>query len=157
MQKTCEEQLIAALTEQAQTVATAESCTGGGIGARLTAVSGASAVYLGGVISYANEVKQALLGVSEEVLASVGAVSAEVAEQMARGARALLHTDWAIAVTGLAGPGGATPQKPVGLVYIGLARPDGTVATRRCFFSGDRDEIRTQTATAAISWLLQEL
>ena len=157
MTKTCEEQLVAALAAKDLTLSTAESCTGGGIGARITAVAGASAVYLGGVISYANEIKTALLGVCEETLLAAGAVSAEVAEQMARGARARLCTDYALSVTGLAGPGGATPQKPVGLVYLGLARPDGTVATRRCFFSGDRDEIRNQSATAALEWLLQEL
>ena len=157
MTKTCEEQLIATLAAKGLTLSTAESCTGGGIGARITAVSGASKVYLGGVISYANEIKTALLGVREETLLTVGAVSAEVAEQMARGARERLCTDYALSVTGLAGPGGATPQKPSGLVYLGLARPDGTVSTRRCFFSGARDEIRTQSATAALEWLLEEL
>ncbi len=156
VQESCEAQVVRRLLELGQRVATAESCTGGGIGARLTAVSGASGVFDGGVISYANEVKERLLGVSATDLATVGAVSAEVALQMAQGVKRLMRADWALSVTGLAGPGGATPDKPVGLVYIGLARPDGTVSARRCFFLGDRDEIRSQSATAALGWLLAE-
>ena len=113
------------LRRRGQTLAVAESCTGGGLGATLAAVPGASDVFLGGVIAYANSVKQALLGVPAELLASHGAVSDPVAQAMAEGARRTTGADWALAISGVAGPGGGTEQKPVGLVHIALAGPAG--------------------------------
>ena len=113
------------LQRQGQTLAVAESCTGGGIGQRLTTVPGSSRYFWGGVIAYDNQVKQSLLQVNATVLAQEGAVSAAVAEQMAVGVRACLGTTWGLSVTGIAGPDGGTPTKPVGLIYIGLAGPDG--------------------------------
>ena len=104
--------------ERGLTLATAESCTGGLVAARLTSVPGSSDVFLGGVVSYANEVKTAALGVPEDVLAAHGAVSAETAAAMAEGARRRLDADVAVAVTGIAGPGGGSDEKPVGLVYV---------------------------------------
>ena len=108
-----------------QTLAVAESCTGGGLGAALAAVPGASAVFLGGVIAYANAVKQELLGVAPELLAAHGAVSDPVAQAMAEGARRATGAHWALAVTGIAGPAGGSAEKPVGLVHIAVAGPDG--------------------------------
>ena len=116
-----------------RTLATAESCTGGGIGAALTGVSGSSAVYKGGVISYCNEIKHKLLGVQEEILVRCGAVSAPVAEAMASGAMQALQTDIAVSVTGLAGPGGDDFGNPVGTVYIGYADAERVVARHFLF------------------------
>jgi PncC family amidohydrolase len=138
-----------------KTLSTAESCTGGGIGAALTAVSGSSAVYCGGVISYTNEVKSALLGVSPELLERVGAVSAEVAEAMAIGVRKSLHTDIAVSVTGLAGPGGDDFGNPVGTVFIGYA-DDKQCFSLPCWFSGDRESVRKQTVDAALALILKQ-
>ena len=107
------------------TLAVAESCTAGGLGAALAAVPGASDVFLGGVIAYANRVKQELLGVPAELLASHGAVSDPVAQAMAAGVRRATGADWALAITGVAGPAGGTAEKPVGLVHIAVAGPDG--------------------------------
>ena len=109
-----------------RTICTAESCTGGMIGAALTAVPGSSAVYKGGIISYWSEIKHTLLGVEEETLAKLGPVSAQVAEQMAKGAREALKADIAVSVTGSAGPDPDERGTPVGIVYIGLATPTGT-------------------------------
>ncbi|MDV3351792.1 competence/damage-inducible protein A [Leptolyngbyaceae cyanobacterium CCMR0082] len=114
------------LIEQAATLAVAESCTGGGLGAMVTAVPGSSQYFMGGIISYDNTVKERLLGVSPQDLVTHGAVSAPVAEQMAGGVRARLRTDWGISITGIAGPGGGSPQKPVGLVFIGVANQTTT-------------------------------
>src|SRR3712207_5216894 len=111
----------AQLQRRQLTVATAESCTGGLIGHLLTEIAGSSAYFMGGVIAYSNAVKHSLLDVPEATLAAVGAVSEETARAMAQGVRARLHTDIGIATTGIAGPGGGTPQKPVGLVYIAVA------------------------------------
>lgn len=137
-----------------RTLVTAESLTGGGIGAALTGVSGASAVYQGGVISYTNAVKHALLGVSEDVLESCGAVSAPVAEAMAAGVRKLLTADVAVSVTGLAGPGGDDFGNPVGTVFIGYADA-GRTAVKRCLFSGTREQIRQQTIETALNLILE--
>ena len=131
------------------TVATAESCTGGMVGARLTDAAGASDVYLGGVVAYSNSVKQGRLGVPGDVLERHGAVSAETAEAMAAGALANLGADAAVAVTGIAGPAGGTPEKPVGLVYVAAVAPGGS-STRRFVFSGDREAVRGR-ATAQCS------
>ena len=139
-----------------KTLATAESCTGGGIGAVLTAVSGSSAVFKGGIISYTNEVKKDLLGVSDELLKTHGAVSAVVAEAMARGVKNTLHTDIAVSVTGLAGPGGDEYGNPVGTVYIGYADESQCISVP-CFFTGDREEIRNQAISAVLSLILEKL
>ena len=138
------------------TVATAESCTGGLIGSLLTDVSGSSDYYLGGVIAYSNEVKNTVLGVRQETLATVGAVSRESALQMARGARRLLGTDYALSVTGIAGPTGGTPEKPVGLVYMALIGPD-VERCERHVWHGDRLEIKMQTARRALQILIEHI
>lgn len=138
------------------TISTAESCTGGLIGGAITSEPGISACYPGGIVSYANEVKNEILGVSKETLSSVGAVSPECAKQMAEGVRLLLKTDSAVAVTGIAGPDGGTPQKPVGLVYIATATPNRTTVEKN-IFSGNRDEVRQATVKKALEMLLDTL
>jgi len=144
------------LRDRGATVATAESCTGGLIGSLLTDVSGSSDYVLGGVIAYANKVKQAVLGVHAETLASVGAVSRETALEMAHGARRLLGADYALAVTGIAGPSGGTPTKPVGLVYIALAGP-GVARCERHVWDSDRVGNKMRTARRALQMLIEEL
>ena len=133
---------------------TAESCTGGLIAACLTEVSGASRVFDGGVVVYSNALKERLLGVKAETLLAHGAVSEPVAAEMAQGACAHLGADYAVSVTGIAGPGGGTPEKPVGLVYIGVAG-HGELKVARCQFDGDRAMVRGQTVEAALK-LLEE-
>ena len=140
-------------TLQGKTLVTAESLTGGGIGAALTSVSGASAVYKGGIISYTNAVKHNLLGVPEEILNQYGAVSEPVAKAMAEGARKALEADIAVSVTGLAGPAGDEFGNPVGTVFIGYS-DSGTTVVKHCIFSGDRDSIRNQTIEAALNLVL---
>ena len=137
------------------TLATAESCTGGMVASRLTGVAGASDVFLGSVVAYANEVKEGGLGVSAELIAEYGAVSAEVAAAMAAGARERLGADVAVAVTGVAGPGGGTPEKPVGLVFAHAVGPDGEKSVRT-ELPGDREMIRGR-ATAASLHLVRRL
>lgn len=138
---------------EGKTLCTAESCTGGGIGAALTAIPGSSAVYKGGIISYTNWVKANLLGVDETLLETLGAVSAPVAEAMAVGARKVLQADIAVSVTGLAGPGGDEFGNPVGRVYIGYA--DEKISTSREFtFAGDRDAVRRQAVEEALQLVL---
>lgn len=138
---------------EGKTLVTAESCTGGGIGAALTAIPGSSAVYKGGIISYTNWVKHNLLGVDENLLETLGAVSAPVAQAMAVGARNALKADAAVSVTGLAGPGGDEYGNPVGRVYIGYA--DEKIATAVEFtFSGDRDAVRRQAVEEALKLVL---
>lgn len=139
-----------------RTLATAESCTGGGIGAALTAVPGSSAVYKGGIISYTNEIKVQLLGVDPELIGREGAVCSTVAEQMANGARRSLAADVAVSVTGLAGPGGDDFGNPVGTVYIGFSDSSQTLS-QKYFFNGSRDEIRKQAAEAALMLILAQL
>ena len=148
------DQLAAALLARQQTLATAESCTGGLVGAALTSLPGSSAWYLGGVIAYANDLKIRLLGVPAEILAAHGAVSLETARAMAAGARAATAADFAVDLTGIAGPAGGTPEKPVGLVFIGVAAPHGT-ATFKHHFSGSRAEIRQAATEAALRHLLE--
>ena len=150
---TTAEKLVKRLAELGRTCGTAESCTGGGIGSAITSVAGSSAVFMGGIISYDNSVKQGVLGVSPETLASVGAVSPETAEQMAVGARKLLKVDYAVSVTGIAGPSGGSAEKPVGLVWFGIATPAG-VKTEKQIFPGNRAEVRTATVEHALSLLL---
>ena len=136
-----------------KTLVTAESLTGGGIGAALTAVSGSSAVYKGGIISYTNEVKNQLLGVPADTLEQFGAVSEPVARAMAEGARKVLQADVAVSVTGLAGPGGDDYGNPVGTVFIGYSDETGTIA-KYCRFTGDRESIRNQTIETALQLIL---
>ena len=136
-----------------KTLVTAESLTGGGIGAALTAVSGSSAVYKGGVISYTDWVKETVLGVSHETLEVHGAVSLQTAEEMAVGARKLLHADVAVSVTGLAGPGGDAYGNPVGTVCIGFSNAQESFAVKR-HFEGSREEVRSQTIRAALELVL---
>ena len=137
-----------------KTLCTAESCTGGMIGAALTAVSGASNVYKGGIVSYTNEVKHKLLGVDAGLLEREGAVSAPVAQAMAIGARCALDADIAVSVTGLAGPGGDEFGNPVGTVFIGYA--DARIATVRHFvFEGDREAVRMQAVEEALKLILE--
>ncbi|MEN3341380.1 MAG: nicotinamide-nucleotide amidase [Actinomycetota bacterium] len=131
------------------TLATAESCTGGLVAARLTGVPGSSRVFRGGVVAYSDEVKRSELGVSPELLERQGAVSPEVAAAMARGARARLGADVAVSVTGVAGPGGGTPAKPVGLVYLHVEGPDGGRG-REFSFPGDRASIRARSVVGAL-------
>lgn len=145
-EKSLIEQLIAA----GKTLATAESCTGGLIGKLLTDVSGSSAAYLGGIISYSNEVKHHVLGVPQELLDTYGAVSAQVAKAMAEGATRVIGADLAVSVTGIAGPKSDNTNKPVGLVYIAVT--DGvTTDVQEYHFSGDRQQIRNATAQTALS------
>ena len=135
-------------------LATAESLTGGGIGQTITSVSGASAVFAGGVISYTTAVKHAVLGVPRETLNTCGAVSAPVAKAMAEGARRVIGADVAVAVTGLAGPDGDEFGNPVGTVFIGYA-DEHTAFAREYHFSGDRAQVREQTIEAALALVLE--
>ena len=137
-------------------LAVAESCTGGMLGGRITARPGSSDYFAGGVISYSNQAKMDLLSVPPGMLAQYGAVSEEVAGAMAEGARTALHADYALSITGVAGPDGGTPDKPVGLVYLGCAGPDGT-SVRRGSFPGDRGTVRMFSATSALHLLLASL
>jgi len=141
--------LLAACRERGLKVAVAESCTGGLLGARLTAIPGASDVFVGGVIAYANGVKQHELGVRERTLVEHGAVSGEVVGEMAAGARKKFGVDLALAITGIAGPSGGTAEKPVGLVWIAAAYGE-RLETRRIQSWGDRQEVRYRAAQAAM-------
>lgn len=139
---------------EGRTLVSAESLTGGGIGAALTAVPGSSAVYKGGIICYTNWVKENILGVSGDVLEMYGAVSEPVAKAMAEGARKLLRADVSVAVTGLAGPGGDEYGNPVGTVCIGYADADVTMA-RKFHFEGDRESVRSQTIVQALEIVIE--
>jgi nicotinamide-nucleotide amidase len=150
-----EELVLAGCREQGLSLAAAESSTGGLVAARLTSIAGASDVFRGGIVAYENDVKLAQLGVPEETLAAHGAVSAETAAAMAQGARAALHADLAVSVTGIAGPGGGTPEKPVGLVYLHAAGPRGELA-QTLQLPGEREAVRRR-ATAAALHLLRTL
>lgn len=150
------ERLVSLLSARRMTCATAESCTGGGVGAAITSAPGASGVYKGGIVSYANEVKEALLGVPAAVLAAKGAVSPETAAAMAEGARRRLGVDLAVSVTGVAGPGGGSAAKPVGLVWFGVSSVRGT-ATEMRQFPGDRAAVRAAAVSEAINLLIREV
>lgn len=154
---TVDDVVAAGLLGAGQTVAVAESCTGGGLGARLTARAGSSAYVLGGVISYSDAVKVQMLGVDPGVIRDEGAVSPECAEQMALGARRRLGSDWALSITGIAGPGGGSEEKPVGLVFIALAGPDGTVRRLEHRRGGDRQAIRDRAVAGALHLLRRGL
>ena len=137
-------------------LATAESCTGGLVAAALTAVPGSSDVVERSFVTYSNAAKIELLGVSAETIAAHGAVSAQTTEAMARGTIARAPVDLAVSVTGVAGPGGGTPQKPVGLVYLGVAKKDGSARIERRVFPGDRAQIRGAALILALELLEDE-
>jgi nicotinamide-nucleotide amidase len=151
-----EEVLVRLLTERKQSLALAESCTGGNLAHRITNVPGASAVFSGGLVSYANAAKENLLGVRAESLRQHGAVSEAVAREMAVGARAAFRSDFALAVTGIAGPGGGTPEKPVGTVFIALATAEGVEVEHR-LNPWDRLTFKDVTATQALEQLRRRL
>lgn len=144
--------LVRHLSARRQTLATAESCTGGLIAHTLTNIPGVSAWFKGGVVAYANTVKSDILGVAPELILQNGAVSAPVAEAMAQGARLRFDTTFAIATTGIAGPSGGTPAKPVGLVFIAVASAKETTASK-FLFTGTRAQIKRQTLATAIELL----
>ena len=156
MTKSLEIQAGKLLRERGLKLALAESCTGGLVGDRITNISGSSEYFLGGVVAYAYEAKVALLGVSWETLNSVGAVSHETVLEMAHGARRALSADIAVSISGIAGPGGGTPEKPVGTTWIGLVVGDGEW-TRLSQFDGDREQNKAFAADAALQFLLDYL
>ena len=156
MDPSIEAQIIKNLYESARTLATAESCSGGLIAHRLTNVPGASTPFLGGVVAYSNGVKSSVLNVPEETLNVYGAVSQQTALAMAEGARERFVVDFALSVTGIAGPGGGTEEKPVGLVYMAVARKGASEVVRH-EFSGDRTAIKAQTAEAALALLWENM
>ncbi|MBW4438029.1 MAG: nicotinamide-nucleotide amidohydrolase family protein [Pleurocapsa minor GSE-CHR-MK-17-07R] len=137
------------------TMSAAESCTGGLLMERLTRVPGSSAYVIGGIVAYAYEAKQKMLGVPANMLIEHGAVSAEVAQAMALGALGAFNTDVSVGITGIAGPGGGTPEKPVGLVYICAAHAGGLLRVERNVFSGNRDEIRHASASRGLHMLME--
>lgn len=148
--------LGAGLKAAGQTVATAESCTGGGIAEALTRIAGSSAWFDRGWVTYSNKAKQQELGVSANVLRAQGAVSEAVVLAMAEAARQQAGTDWAVAVSGVAGPDGGSAEKPVGTVWLAWAGPQGEIAERHVF-PGDREEVRRQTVLRALSGLLEQM
>lgn len=151
-----EDAVVQALIEKNLTVATAESCTGGWVAQRITAVSGSSAIFQTGIVAYANETKVHLLGIPQALVASVGAVSPEVARAMAERIREKTGAHFGIGVTGIAGPGGGTPEKPVGLVYVSLATPEGT-QVEKCLFAGSRADVRYRSTQTALRLLWEAL
>lgn len=155
--ETAARRVLELLERAGATVAVAESCTGGGLGAALTAISGSSAAFVGGVIAYSDDVKRRLLGVDVGTLARHGAVSGEAAAAMALGVRDACGADWGIAVTGIAGPGGGSDDKPVGTVWGAVSGPRTGPETVRWRFDGDRAAIRSATVDAALGLLLGRL
>jgi nicotinamide-nucleotide amidase len=150
------ESVLAACRTRGWHLATAESCTGGLVAAALTAIAGSSDVVERGFVTYSNEAKIELLGVPAETIAAHGAVSAQTAAAMARGAVARTPADLAVSIIGIAGPAGGTPQKPVGLVYLGAARRDGACRVERRVFPGDRTAIRDAALVLALEMLQTE-
>ncbi len=148
------EQLCSTLRHRNETLAAAESCTGGWLGREITAVPGASDVFWGSVVAYSDDAKTELAGVPSELISRHGAVSAEVSEALATGVRRRSGSDWAVSITGVAGPTGGSPDKPVGTVWIGTAGPAGTV-TRLVVATGDRDEVRAAAVGAALESVLE--
>ena len=151
-----EEKIIQELKKRKLTLTTAESCTGGLLAGRILNVSGASSVYNEGYITYSNEAKERLLGVLHDTLGTYGAVSEQTAEEMAKGAARAAKADIALSTTGIAGPTGGTPEKPVGLVYVGCAIGD-EVAVEECHFQGSREENRNAAVEAALQLLWRKL
>ena len=155
MDQRLEARLGAALRTLGWTISAAESCTGGLVMHRLTNIAGSSSYVQGGVVTYSNEAKHKLIGVRDETLMTYGAVSEQTAAEMAQGVRALFDTDLAVSITGIAGPGGGTPDKPVGLTYIGLARREQEPQVRRHVWDGDREANKQASAEAALAWVLE--
>ena len=151
-----EAKLGSALNSRGWTLALGESCTGGLIAHRITEIPGSSEFFLGGVVAYSNLIKESLLNVQPETLEAVGAVSEETAREMARGAREVMRAAVGVSVTGIAGPGGATEGKPVGLTFISVSTPDGEWVERHVF-EGDRHANKQASAEAALKLLLQVL
>lgn len=151
-----EEKIGRILRERRFKIAVAESCTGGLIANRITNIQGASDYFDMGFVAYSNDSKELFLFVPEEVMAKKGAVSSEVVKAMAEGMRETTGVDIALSVTGIAGPGGGSPEKPVGTVYVGLASKDN-VFVRKFLFSGDRISIKTQTSEEALKMMLDYL
>ena len=156
MMMNLEERIVFELQKRNQTLTTAESCTGGLLAGRILNVSGASAVYNEGHITYSNEAKERLLGVSHETLETYGAVSRETAGEMAKGAALSANSDVALSTTGIAGPTGGTPEKPVGLVYVGCCY-NGQVTVEECHFTGDREQNRNAAVEAVLQLLWKTL
>jgi PncC family amidohydrolase len=150
------QELIKSLRDQKLTVSFAESCTGGALSSFLTEQPGVSDIFYGSVVSYSNEAKEDLLGVRRDALMQEGAVSELVARQMAHGVRRQLKTDWSVAITGIAGPSGGTPTKPVGTVCFAIAGP-GFEGSRKEKFSGDRKAIQQASVDLAVLWLIETL
>jgi PncC family amidohydrolase len=153
---TLEQEIGDLLAEKGLTLVTAESCTGGLVGHRITNVSGSSAYYLGGFVTYSNEAKETLLAVSHDTLLAHGAVNEETALEMAQGARQQMGADMAVSVTGIAGPTGGTPEKPVGLTYLALSTPELEICQRHVW-QGDRLANKQQSAQAALQLVLTYL
>lgn len=151
-----EEKIVQQLLDKGYTITTAESCTGGLLAGRILNVSGASAVYNEGHITYSNEAKERLLGVSHETLEKYGAVSEQTAAEMARGAALAASANVGLSATGIAGPTGGTPEKPVGLVYVGCYY-NGEVTVEECHFKGNREENRSAAVEAALKLLWSKL
>ena len=145
------------LIENKRTIGTIESCSGGYVAHSLTAIAGSSAYYKGSLLTYAYETKVAIADIDQNMLNTYGAVSEEVCEAMAKNARKKLDVDYCISTTGIAGPGGGTDEKPVGLVFIGLAKPDGSIEVKRCEFHGTRLQIIERTAYTALDMVRRAL
>lgn len=145
--------IVETLKARGEVFCTAESCTGGQISKTVTDLAGVSAVFFGGVVSYANEIKEKLLGVRHKTLEKYGAVSEQTAAEMATGAVRALGANFSVAVTGIAGPDGGSEEKPVGLVYIACADKNGNVKVTKNLFSGDRKAVRDQTTKTALQML----
>jgi nicotinamide-nucleotide amidase len=152
-----EEVVVKLLTEKKQTLAVAESCTGGFLGHRITNVPGASVVFLAGHITYANEAKASMLGVDPRLISAHGAVSENVARAMAEGARQQAHATFGLATTGIAGPGGGTEEKPVGTVFVALAADSAATQVRSFLFPDDRPTFKELTTQAALEMLRRAL
>ncbi len=151
------EELGQLLLKRREFLAVAESCTGGLIAKLVTDVPGSSAWFERGLVTYSNRAKQDLLGVPAETLAQFGAVSRETAEAMAQGLLVMTPAHWGVAVTGIAGPGGGSPEKPIGLVWMAWAQRGGGLDSRYMQFSGEREQVRTAAANAALEGLLERL
>ncbi len=151
------EELGRRLAREKAFLAVAESCTGGLVAKRITDVAGSSGWFERGLVVYSNRAKQDLLGISPDLLAQFGAVSRECAEAMARGLLVMTPADWAVAVTGIAGPGGGSPEKPVGLVWVAWEQRGGKVESAVLQLAGSREQIREAAAAAALAGLLERL
>ena len=148
-----EEEIAGTLKSRGLTISVAEACTMGLVAYRLTSVAGSSGYFIGGILAYANSVKKHVLNVPEETLNNEGSVSEAAAIAMARGARRLLNTDLSLSTTGITGPGGGTPERPVGLFFMAVAGPGDSSVCERHVFKGNRSEIRSQAAEAALQLL----